>query len=1130
MERYTAGYSYTNFNFVIQNLKRKKDIKNKYYPFICILKNILQRGVPTIMSTYLTYKIGKINLDNKQIIGLIDYEVPNWINTIKGDNVNNYYPAKQFFYEIIPQYLKEYKFIQQLMLPEAEIKDIVGEENKEFINQKVDFYLEPCKLVIEIDGLQHESELQLQIDSQRDEYLSKFGVKTIRINTTQIKSKKHGFKKKINEIRGILEENENNLKLYNEYTPIDKYSLEEIKIIKACAVIRIQILILSLLERGIIKLDDDIWKINILQREGLDVIDIAIEDLFIWLKNICILDNIKINKPKIDILKNKNNKNLEYKDGYINIDFSLMKRYTDENKLNPNIIYVRTDYYNLRNNFKMSTADPICYKLDIESSECIKSLEFLLKNLFGYDEYRQGQLPIIINSLKGEDTVGILPTGTGKSLCYQMVGLLQPCINFVVCPIKSLMYDQVQNLKQIYMSNIETVTSDINADKKSEIIKYFSEEKYQFIFISPERFQSKSFRKSLEDLNINSTLGLAVIDEVHCLSEWGHDFRTSYLNLAKTIKKYAPSTRLLGLTATASNFVLNDIKREFEIESYNIKTTTSFNRKELTFKVIKCDEAKNNKQDILFSKLREMNDKQDIFKLNGKDTKSGIIFTPHVNGKKGCYQLSQAINLEFNIKSFYYGGKVPRYNKRNIMSEEKFNEYRNNVQKDFKLNKIPLLVATKAFGMGVDKPNIRYTIHYGMPMTLESLYQEAGRAGRDKKNADCYVLYEPEIIDKSLLNKFFSLNTPVEDLNEIQKGLNINQQKDILNNFFLWLSNNKGIDYEFKVINEIYSQYASPNRIKSIYCKKLGYCKADVEKAIYRLSVIGIIEDWTIEVWDSSNAVIEVTFEDYNIDSIVEKTEKYIRKYEKDFSFQNLRQESNTLKDSKTFLEMREVFENSSLDDIQKIIKALLIWVYDNIIYTRRQSIKTIADLCNNYKDSETFKSAIESYFKFDDDTYLLDDIAENPMQYEKWFEIFENEDGDIDKNKIQDIKGILGRFLESYRYNTGLNFISGIIRLLEDKYDDIDGEERLKNAFSKISSYDEIAKQEILDFSLKVGNQLNEKNKKNLSKILCENYQDLLSIHEALEDEYSLMLILEKETNKLKEINRRILCQMQEI
>ena len=187
------------------------------------------------------------------------------------------------------------------------------------------------------------------------------------------------------------------------------------------------------------------------------------------------------------------------------------------------------------------------------------------------------------------------------------------------------------------MSNIETVTSDINADKKSEIIKYFSEEKYQFIFISPERFQSKSFRKSLEDLNINSTLGLAVIDEVHCLSEWGHDFRTSYLNLAKTIKKYAPSTRLLGLTATASNFVLNDIKREFEIESYNIKTTPSFTREELSFKVIKCD---NNKKHILFSKLRELNEEKDIFKLNGKDTRSGIIFTPHVNGKKGCYQLS----------------------------------------------------------------------------------------------------------------------------------------------------------------------------------------------------------------------------------------------------------------------------------------------------------------------------------------------------------------------------------------------------------------------------------------------------------------------------------------------------------
>lgn len=1120
MERYTAGYSYTDFNFVIQNVKGKKNKKNKYYPFICILKNILQRGAPTVMSTYLCKQIGKIDLTKQNFVGLIDDEVPNWINTIKGDNVNNYYPAKQFFYEIIPQYLNEYKFIQQLMIPEAEIKDIVGEENKEFINQKVDFYLEQCKLVIEIDGTQHKDELQLQTDLKRNEYLSSFGIRTIRIDTKQIRSKQHGFKKKISEIRAILEENKNNLQLYNNYKPIDKYSFEEVKVIKACAVIRTQILILSLLEKGILNLDDDIWKINILQRENLDVIDIAIEDLFRWFKNICILDNIKINKPKINILKNTNNRNLEYKDGYINIDFSVSKRYTDENKLNSNIIYVRTDYYSRHNNFKVSTTDPICYKLPMERDEWVESLEFLLKNIFGHEKYRQGQLPIIINSLRGEDTVGILPTGTGKSLCYQMAGLLQPCINFIVCPIKSLMYDQVQNLNQIHISNVETVTSDISADKKEEIIKYFAQEKYQFIFISPERFQSKSFRKSLEDLNINSTLGLAVIDEVHCLSEWGHDFRTSYLNLAKTIRRYVPSARLLGLTATASNFVLNDIKREFEIESYNIKTTTSFTREELNFEVIKCG---NNKKDILFSKLNELNETKDIFKLNGKDTKSGIIFTPHVNGKKGCYQLSQDISLKFHIKSLYYSGSAPKYSN---MSEKDFSEYKNNVQKKFKANEIPLLVATKAFGSGVDKPNIRYTIHYGIPMTLESLYQEAGRAGRDKKNADCYVLYEPEIIDKNLLDKFFNINTPVEDLNEIQDNLEFNQKKDILNNFFLWLSNNKGIDYEFKVIDKIYNQYASPNAVELVYCKKLGYYKADVEKAIYRLSIIGIIKDWTIENWGSSNAVIEVTFENYNIDSIIEKTEQYIRKYEKEFSFEKLIQKSNLFKDNNTFIKMRDVLNNSSFDKIQKIIMAVLIWVYDNIIYTRRQSIKTIADLCDNYRDNDTFKNAIESYFKFDDDTYLLDDISENPTQYEKWFEIFENEDGFIDTNKIQDIKGILGRFLESYRYNTGLNFISGMIRLLEDKFDDIDGRQRLKDAFNKISTYDDTAKQDILEFSLKVGNYLDGKNKKNLSKVLCENYKDLLSIHEALEDEYSLMLIVEKQTNKLNEINRRILCQ----
>ncbi len=1126
MEKYTAGYSYTNFNFVIQNMMDEKNVKNKYYSFICILKNILQRSAPTTMSSYLIDKIGKIDLNNKQFIGLIDDEVPHWVNTIKGDSENNYYPAEQFFYEIIPNYLKEYKFIQQLILPEAKIKDIVGEENEQFINQKVDFYLEQCKLVIEIDGSQHKDELQLEIDNKRNRYLSKFGIETIRINTKQIKSKKKDFKEKINQIKEVFEKNKDRFELYKECKDINQYSLEETKIIKACAVIRMQLLILSLLEKGIIKLDDDIWKINILQRDCFDVIDIAIEDLFIWLKNICILDGITINKPKMYILKSKDIKNFKYKSGYINIDFSLRKRYTDENELNKNIIYVRTDYYNRFNNFKVSTANPICYKLDQENPECIKALEFLLKNIFGHGEYRQGQLPIIINSLKGEDTVGILPTGTGKSLCYQLVGLLQPCINFVVCPIKSLMYDQVQNLKQIYISNIETITSDIEAEKKTEIIKYFSEEKYQFIFISPERFQSKNFRKSLENLNVNSTLGLAVIDEVHCLSEWGHDFRTSYLNLAKTIKRYAPSTRLLGLTATASNFVLNDIKREFAIESYNIKTTESFNREELTFKVIKCDEKKNDKKNILFSKLKEINDKNNIFKLNGKDTKSGIIFTPHVNGKKGCYEISEEISCKFNVKCPYYSGSVP---KKSYMSEEEFSKYKSNVQTSFKLNKVSLLVATKAFGMGVDKPNIRYTIHYGMPMTLESLYQEAGRAGRDKRNANCYVLYEPEIIDNDILNKFFSLDTPVEDLKQIQEGLRFNDKKDILDNFFLWLSNNKGINFEFDVIDSLYKEYASPNSIQLVYCKKLGYYKADVEKAIYRLSVMGIIKDWTIEVWGSSNSVIEVTFEDYTIESVIEKTEKYIRKYEKEFIFSNLKQESAISEDNKTTVEMREALNDPYLDDIQKIIKAVLIWVYDNIIYTRRQSIKTIADLCNNYKNSDTFKKAIESYFKFNDDTYVLDYIAENPTQYKKWFEVLEDDNGNIDRNKIQDVKGTLGRFLESYRYNTGLNFVSGIIRLIEDEYDDIDGEQRLKDAFYRINNYDENDKQEILNFSLKIGKLLDEKNKMNLSKILCEYYQDLLKINESLDDDYSLMLILKEEINRLKNINRRVICQMLE-
>lgn len=1137
MQKYSAAYSYINYNFVIQNIdnqQKKRNINNKYYPIVCVLKNIIQRGCPTKMSQYLKEQIGDIDIiKEKKIFGLIDKDIPKWINTIKGDESKNNYPAKIFFEEIIPKYLEEYKFIQKLIVPEAKISEITDTENEEFINQQVDFYLHQCKLVIEIDGSGHKETIQQIKDKERDEFLYSHGVSTIRITTKEIAYRNESFINKMLLIKQALQKNDKKLSIYKNYIDLSNYDDKDIKYFKVGAVIRLQIAILELLQRGVISLDDKLWKINILQRDIDGFCNIAIEDLFIWFENLFILNNMEFNRPEIEILESHKEDIYTFDIDSINIDFSLLKRYTDENELNKNVIYIRNDYFDGKRYFRVSSTDPICYNINRENIRCIKSLEFLLKNIFGHDNFRDGQLPIIINSLQGEDTIGILPTGTGKSVCYQLTALLQPCISYVVCPIKSLIYDQKINLNKNNIDNIECITGDLEANKKDKIIKDFSDGKYQFIFISPERFQMKNFRESLEQLNRFSNLGLAVIDEVHCLSEWGHDFRTSYLNLIKTIRRFTPSIRLLGLTATASNFVLQDIKREFEIECYNVKTLTSFTRKELNFKVIKCIEEEGmSKRQILFDILEDLQSNKNVFNLNGDETKSGIVFTSTVNGSKGCYQISNAINKKFNVQSQYYSGESPTIgtypNKKPLFESKEYNKYKNKIQKDFKENKLPLLVATKAFGMGVDKPNIRYTIHFGMPMSLESLYQEAGRAGRDKKSADCFVIYEDEIIDKECIDKFFSLDVPIEELIEIQKNINSNKQKDILSSFFLWLSNNKGIEYELLIIKKIYEMYAKPNITSKIECKKIGYNLTDVQKAIYRLCVIGIIEDWTIDIWDSKKGVIEVIFNDFNIDTMNNHLEQYIKKYNKEFNLDTIYTNNITI-EKKTHYNMSKVLMNDELLEYERIVNALLIWVYDNIIYTRRQSIKTISDLCRTSEDGELFKKAIENHFKFDDDTYILDYVAENPTDYNRWFEAIRNSKGEFNKEQIKALKGTLGRFLESYRYNTGLNYISGIIRLILDDYDNMDGKQRLEDAFKSIRNYDENIKNEILIFSLDAGKLMDIKNRTYLSMLLCDNFDNTLEIYESLKDDYSLGVIIEENNKKLECLCRRLKCQKQE-
>lgn len=1166
MKKFTANYTYSNHNFVIQNLIGQR-IDNEYLPAICILKNILQRGKPTLLSSFLQESLGAIHRESgfETAYPLIDKEKTIWERVIRGDVKGNYFPAKKFYEELIAKYLPDYEFIQRLIIPEVPINEITKVEVDDFANEQVDFYLPQAYLIIEIDGSQHK--LEAQKDKIRDNHTTKYGIETIRIATSDLEAENQTFLNAINAIKNridkvsskqqIRKEKEKTFISLTDYKTAFQNNLDlDSGIYKATAIIRFQLLILELLEFGYLSFEKK-WNFELLERDIQDFAQIAIDDLFLWFENIFKLHKIKFNRPNVSVVKVDDVDSFTKNTDTLKIDFSILKRYTDEFQTKSEIIFTRTDYFDEYlyfkkgdavgklvfssfepyDYFKISSTSPIKYSLKLGGKNTDeKPLLFLLWNIFlqndpslNFEElnFREGQIPIIANALSRNDTIGLLPTGSGKSVCYQLSAILQPAISFVVCPIKSLMFDQKADLNSAYFTRINHITSDDDGEDKEKTQKEFGQGRYFFIFISPERFQLKTFRQYFSSVNEKFNIAYAVIDEVHCLSEWGHDFRTSYLNLSNTIQRHCSDFNFLGLTATASINVLKDIQIEFGIKQEDVKTPVDYTRKELEFIVI---DDKNDKFKSINEELETLHETIDALVVNGKDTKCGIIFTPTVNGNKGCYPLSQKLSEHFGKVIKYYSGSVPKIDGLPIMPETKFDEYKKQVQNEFKRNEFSLLTATKAFGMGVNKGNIYYTFHYGIPGSMESLYQEAGRAGRDKskfisKKARCYVLLSKSE-NEDALSQVWERSTTLSQIHALTKKLN----GDINTNLFLFSLGLDVIKDEFEIINKLFSTYASSN-VKNVHVEgqAIGYNKARIEKAIYRLSQLGIIEDWTITNF-FGGGIFEVDFGNYNANSIKQSLLNTIKKYDNEFSFEVIST------DDKYSVYRKILNAPESYSEFDKLVLILLQWSYDNFAYNRRQSLKNIYENCCDFADghisSQEFKTRLENYFKFSQTSYVLQHVAENGKDFERWFEAFYQIDNNIVTDKFitkrqqESLRDNLSRFLESYMYNTGLDLISGLLRLLLDDYNNADGRDRFESSLKQITSFDQDKIDIIFKNILKVGIELSNKNKSLLAESLYNffNTHDyLMLISKTLGDFYSMKTLVELATKRLEIINKKI-------
>ena len=1152
LKQYSANYSNTNHNFVIQNLDGTANINNKYYQSICVVKNILQRGKPTLMSTYLQKQIGRIQTSSefKKHKVLISKDINIWERLIKGSSDTLYNPAQYFYQKILDNILgEECKFVKNLLLPEVLISDITQENKKEFINQQVDFYLPQAYLVIEIDGSQHQEQDQHIIDIKRDKYLKEHGIKTVRLTTVELKSKSFETVKK--ELREYISKHKI-LTLYKDAFN-STYNLSN-PIFESTIIMRYQIFILELLKYNKISFENKTWKFELFDNDENTerLLELAISDLFIWFACLFKLQDIKFIKPKLEIKKIQKLEQFS-REQNIKIDFSLLKRYSDINQRYPNIYFIRTDYIDTYKQFKccnsttldsyaikqvdyyqVEIAKLIKYNFDDKKTKYAKNkiLKYLLWNLFlQTDEtldlksltFREGQLEIIKNVLSRKDTIGLLPTGSGKSICYQLAGILQPAPSFIISPIISLMNDQITELNNFYFSRTESISSNKDAIEKFEILEDFSNKKYFFIFISPERFQDKKFRTKLKKL---PKIAYAVVDEAHCLSEWGHDFRTSYLTLVNTIRTHCNADiSLIALTATASLSVLKDLKLAFNITNdENVKTPINYAREELEFFVI---DATNKTFKTLQEKLKSIIDANENF--------ATIVFTPYASedSKFGCAKISNDLNIQFSDTDIkYYSGKIS-------------NRQKENVQNGFKNNEFKILIATKSFGMGVNKGNIKYTFHYGIPGSLESLYQEAGRAGRAKRlfiqnKAKCYILFSKET-DKTQLEKVWDLNTSRIELLKLSESKNLLNQ-DVKRQLYFLQDNFTPIDKQLQEIKNIYYELSS-SISKSINCRNLPkseFLKTDIkyiEKILYRLYQLGIITDWTID-YNSEN--LETDFKDnVTIENIKLACQQQISKYDKDFSFENI-ETNDEYKQYKSIM-------NENIPELDKYIKILLEWSFDKFVGYRRQSLKNVYEACDKYileiSDgvdeklvSAKFKKNIESYFTVNEATHKLVYLSEHPFELGKAFELFyiydssnriteklKNDDGVIE------LKNILMRLLEEYPNNTALNLVSGLTRYLLDEFKDPDGQIRFERALNQLSKIEnESKKQAIIINTLKIGRiQQSDKNRVLLAKCIFKYFDKnkyIITINKFLNDSYTNYLLMSYANKSINNIIENIL------
>lgn len=843
-----------------------------------------------------------------------------------------------------------------------------------FGRQRVDFSIELPRdregqkngLVIEIDGSQHLNPAQEYLDGRRDEVLGL--VKNVNWSVLRLKSGEVStWGKKLDEQKGFFEDKYLKQIRANYDAPIyvRPAGLRALSIaLTPLAVARIQRVLVELLLKGTLSLDAEVWRIAILERD-VDCALAACRDFESTLSDLFALTGKESAIPRIDLTtfdtpefrcSNTAKQNKQPFEaardfhGDVLIDVSVLQRWglTEPVKTKArNTVTVRSAHSKTVQR-RFLSARPITYpalatvqddRTDVALLR-IAVMRKLMRSIFRKANFREGQLPVVSKALGRNSIVGLLPTGGGKSITYQLCTLLQPGHTMVVDPIKSLMEDQDEGLKRNWIDATVFVNSNLNQFERAWAQDQVLNGNVLLSFVSPERFMIERFRSDMRQMQREGKFfSYCVIDEAHCVSEWGHDFRTAYLRLGENARKYCSTwtgeaVPLFGLTATASFDVLTDVRRELEIPKDHVVESLSIQRSELCFGIHGVPEKSTSRETVARAKLLELNallaalpdllarhagsnnswptySVNDLYERDekGKYRNGILVFCPHASGKLGVEAIAGGIDPKFGSVGTFRGA-----------DSDSEGSARN--QRLFLNNDINILVATKAFGMGIDKPNVRATIHIGFPSSIESFVQEAGRAGRDRNPAYCAILY--------------------------------NNASDFDEEIVAWFheQNFKGAEGDIqmlrRLITEVKASYGSDSsdqRAGQVLLPLTGpdgnVSEQETFKAIHRLGILGLLDDYEV---------------DYNAKAV----RAYSSKRGADYYVTRFREYLSLYLSPRRVEGLMRAAEGERLDLANTLIK----YVYDNIALKRGRAIKEMRSICDGgLTDPDGLSRALQLHF-----------------------------------------------------------------------------------------------------------------------------------------------------------------------